>query len=143
MIPNAQQLISDVRLLVYKKYHTKKAMSQVMAGMLQRDVANFYGVFIRCTGIPEAVTKGFMDSFYNLFQTELDTFKRNEVTQGTANTEESIHTERATYIEDLTKENDGLRNTLYKVIENNTVLVLSNQKLVEAQLILVAKLPDP
>ena len=142
MLPNAKQLISDVKLLVYKKYHTKNAMSQVMAGMLQKDVTNFYGVFIRCTGIPEAVTKGFMDSFYTLFQAELDTFKRNETVQGTTTTEGTILTERATYIENLKRENEGLRNNLYKAIESNTELVNANQKLVEAQLNLLAKFKD-
>ena len=98
-----------------------------MARYLKKDPGRFYGLFIRCTGSAEAMTKQFMYSFYKVFQADLDTIKREEDA-------------RDMNKESLKMENAVLHNDLCRAIENNTVLVLTNQKLVEAQLELLARL---
>jgi hypothetical protein len=98
-----------------------------MARQLQRDVDSFYSLFTRCTASPEAVTRYFIDDFYKIFQAELDAIKGKE--EGRDLSKES-----------LPKGIEDLINGLLRAIENNTVLVLTNQKLVEAQLELLARL---
>jgi len=130
MLPNAQQLISDATLLLRKTYFTKKAMSDEMARRLHKDAGRFYQIFRRSITNPEATTVTFMDSFYSVFQTDLDSINMERQTQ------------QATSSIELIKHYEDLLNNLFKAIENNSALVLANQKLVEAQLELLAKFKD-
>jgi hypothetical protein len=131
MIPNAKQLITDATLLLRKTYFTKKAMSDEMSRRLQKDAGRFYQIFRRNITNPEATSRHFMDSFYKVFQAELDSIKKEKHIQGPS---DGVG---------FSKHHEDLLHSLFKAIDNNTALVLANQKLVEAQLNLLTKLPDP
>ena len=130
-LPNVEQLISDVNFLLQKAYITKKAMLDEMARRLQKDAGKYYQTFCRSISSPEATTRRFIDSFYSVFQVDLDSIKKGKQIQHASSSVELI------------KRYEDLLNSLFKAIENNTALVIANQKLVEAQLSLLTKLPDP
>jgi hypothetical protein len=129
MLPKSQQLIVDAMLLLKQKYRTKRAMSNVMAERLQKEADNFYHIFCRSVVNPEAITQRFIDSFYSVFQGELDSMKGKQNRQPVSSIELQHY--------------EDLLSGLLKAIDNNTSLVAANHKLVEAQLLLLAKLPDP
>jgi transcriptional regulator with XRE-family HTH domain len=90
----------------------------------------------------------FLDKFYTIFATEIQ-----EMAEAYANSEQDLHLrsedppqeyarpdDRDDHIRTLKLNNEDLRNYLALVVKNNELLVLSNQKLAEAQLSLIARL---
>jgi hypothetical protein len=129
MLPNAQQLIEDVTLLLQKRFISKNIMSNEMAKRLERDAGKFYQIFLNNIRSPEATSRRFLNSFYSVFQADLDSIQKEKHIREHFSSIQPNHYEE-------------LLNGVLKSIENNKTLVLSNQKLVEAQLLLLAKLPD-
>jgi transcriptional regulator with XRE-family HTH domain len=89
----------------------------------------------------------FLDKFYSIFATEIqglaDTYDTSDQGQHVAGDppQEYIRPDdRDDHIRTLKLNNEDLRSYLGLVVKNNELLVLSNQKLAEAQLSLIARL---
>jgi transcriptional regulator with XRE-family HTH domain len=132
-----QQFRRDVRLL------RKKYTQYVMAERLGMDSGNLSN-YSRGGKNPG---EDFLDKFYSIFAAEIrqlaDSY--NSSIQDQPQVSEDLPQEyvrpdqRDDHIRTLKQNNEDLRNYLALVVKNNELLVLSNQKLAEAQVALIAR----
>jgi|ERR1700744_6189059 len=141
---NTQRILEfrrDIALL------RKKYTQHVIAEKIDTDSGNLSN-YIRGAKNPGV---DFLDKFYSIFAAEIkeltDDFHLSNP-DPLAIVEEPPQSymrpdERDDHIQTLKLNNEDLRNHLGTVIKSNEILVLSNQKLVEAQLSLIARLDRP
>ena len=126
-----QQFRRDVALL------RKKYAQYVIAERMGTDTGNLSSY----SRGPKNPGEDFLDKFYSIFATEIQ-----ELAEAYPNSEQDQHfrlgeppqeyirpDDRDDHIRTLKQNNEDLRSYLALVVKNNELLVLTNQKLVEAQ----------
>ncbi len=153
---DAGRFMKDLELLLIRRYPTRKAVAATMAIELKKNPHTYYTNFIHYIRGTKNISNGFLQDFYKIFQSDLETIK-GEVTpsaQGSSQEKKQEETgpsplseTREEPIQFLKKMREDLVGNLgrviesnYRVIESNYILVLNNQKLVEAHLLLITKL---
>jgi hypothetical protein len=135
MLPPAEQLAYDLKLLRKRKYRTKKAMAVIMAQYLGRSFESFYPYFTRYT-TGEKLSKKFYTNFYKLFQADLKVIELTD--NAIPQSDDEISKQIAGQFEELIKSNADERTEkmlarFEMLIKNLQYLIKINQKVVVMQ----------
>jgi hypothetical protein len=72
------QFIRDFRLLL-KKYHTERALAEVMAKSVSGSIETYYSIFLRYIIDPNRLNANFIEEFYKIFADDFDALRGRDV----------------------------------------------------------------